>query len=230
MGRARHPDYIAMIKLFIFDFDGTLCATHDAIVHCLGATFDHYGVTRPSQIELEQLVRSGVGLEAGLSLLRGSSEPEQDIAAWVSTYRTTYNGGEGHARTRLFPGVIETLRELKARGCHLVVVSNKGEESINRALEHFALSSLIDLVVGDRDGLPKKPDPASYLRFIGPVFPQFKPTETMMVGDTAADILYGRSIGANVAWARYGYGDSIECSRRNPDVILDCIEELVDLS
>lgn len=216
-----------MSGVAIFDFDGTLCATHEAIRHCLQGVFTLRGVRAPDPALLEDVMRSGVGLADGIHRLRGGGPTKApDLGDWVNDYRRLYNGTEGLARTRLFPAAEATLRELRRNGCRCVVVSNKGEESIHRALVGFGIADCVDLVVGDRPGLPKKPDPASYATIIAPAFPNCPAAATMMVGDTVADLAYGRAIGVRLAWARYGYGEEGACRALQPDYILEQLSDL----
>ncbi len=213
----------------MFDFDGTLCATREAISHCLAATFDRHREPPPSASAIAAVIRDGIALSETFVQLRGDRFTSDDADAWMKSYREIYNGGEGQARTYLFAGVERVLRHLKDTGCSVAVVSNKGEASVHGALEHFGIAGYIDLVAGDRPGMAKKPDPASYREIIAPAFPGISPAETMVVGDTAADISYARNIGARCCWASYGYGDAETCLRLSPDLVVADIGELVEL-
>ncbi|MCL4663020.1 HAD hydrolase-like protein [Burkholderia multivorans] len=97
------------------------------------------------------------------------------------------------------------------------------------ALAHYGLAPFIDLAVCDPQGVPKKPDPASYTRLIAPVFSGIAPTDTVMVGDTAADRGFARNIGAYFAWASYGYGDPHASLAHGSDAVLKSFAELPDV-
>lgn len=215
-----------MLRLCIFDFDGTLCATHEAIAYCLNRTFEHYGEPLPSSEAITATIRTGIGLSETFAALRTNSLNAGDSDGWVATYRALYNGGDGQARSYLFPGVEDVLAHLKERGCRIAVVSNKGEVAVREALAHYGIADYVDLAVCDRPGVARKPDPASYRQIIAPAFPDIAPAETIVIGDTAADIVYARNVGARACWAGYGYGDGEICSSLQPDVTLERIADL----
>jgi phosphoglycolate phosphatase len=217
-----------MIRLCILDFDGTLCGTHDAIAFCIDRTFDHYDVPRPSVERREAVIETGVVMAEAMAILNAGTRHEDDARQWAATYRALYRE-HGIAHSHLFPGVAEALAQLKASGRTLVIASNKAPASVEIALVYYGLASFIDLSVCDPQGVPKKPDPASYTRLIAPVFPGIEPHEIVMVGDTAADLGFARNIGAYFAWASYGYGDPRAGLGARADVVLKAFAQLPSL-
>lgn len=216
-----------MIRLCILDFDGTLCGTRDAIAFCIDGTFDHYGVPRPGLERREAVIETGVVMAEAMAILNAGTSYERDSEQWAATYRALYRE-HGLARSHLFPGVREALERLNASGRSLVIASNKAPASVDMALAHFGLAPFVDLAVCDPQGVPKKPDPASYTRLIAPAFPGIAPHETVMVGDTAADRGFARNIGAYFAWASYGYGDPDAGLDSGSDAVLKSFAELPD--
>ncbi|WP_438390435.1 HAD family hydrolase [Caballeronia sp. DA-9] len=214
-----------MIRLCIFDFDGTLCGTHDAIAVCIDATFDHYGVPRPGVKRREAVIETGVVMAEAMAILNADTPYERDAEQWATTYRALYRE-HGLAHSYLFDGVKDTLECLKAGGRTLVIASNKAPASVDIALAHYGLAPFIDLAVCDPQGVPKKPDPASYTQLIAPAFPGMKPADIVMVGDTAADLGFARNIGAYFAWASYGYGDPDAGLAAGSDAVLNTFAEL----
>ena len=119
--------------------------------------------------------------------------------------------------TRLFPGVRETLERLRARGKRLAVASTKRGAGIQRATDHFGITHLFDRLQGS-EGLPFKPDPAvirAVLEGEG-----WDPAATIMVGDTAVDVLAGKNAGSATCGVTYGAAaDEVRAAR--PDFIID---------
>lgn len=214
-----------MIKLCILDFDGTLCGTHDAIAFCLNRTFDLYNQPRPSPERLDAAIKAGVVMVEAVAMLTDGRLQDAEAQEWTSTYRTLYRE-HGLERSILFPGVKEGLERLKDSGRSLVIASNKAAASVATALEHYDIARYIDLSVCDPEGIPKKPDPASYTQLIAPAFPHIMPAEIIVVGDTHADLGLARNIGALSCWARYGYGDQAACLAMNPDIVIEAFGEL----
>jgi phosphoglycolate phosphatase len=214
-----------MVRLFIFDFDGTLADTHEAIVTCVEATFDVFAHARPPRKTVIEAIGAGLAMPDVMRHLHGPLLDIEAAARWTACYRSLYDT-TGLPQTRLFPGVSATLERLRAQGAHTAVVSNKGVSSVEQALSHYGIRDAIDLVVGDRSGMPRKPDPAAYQHFIEPRFAGIAAAQTVVVGDTHADIGFARAIGAQACWARYGYGDPRRCEQLAPDHIVDQFEAL----
>lgn len=218
-----------MFKLCIFDFDGTLCASHDAILHCMGMTFDHYNHPRPSRDILDDAIRKSIGVAETFAALHRMGLTKEESYEWRECYRTIYNNGEGLERSSLFDGVEEILTLLQARNISMIVLSNKGERAVLHALEHFGIGRYFDMVIAEREGVALKPDPSSYHQLIAPRYAHIEPQEMLMIGDAPPDLLYARNIGAKSCWARYGHGDHASCLSHEPDYVIDSLAELKNL-
>jgi phosphoglycolate phosphatase len=216
-------------RVIIFDFDGTLCATHEGITHCMQRTFATFDEPAPSTDEILKTIRAGIGLEETLRVLNSSlgQGGTNVITEWVRTYRTIYNSGEGQSRTFLFDGVIEAFEEVVRSGSSVVIVSNKGEVAVASALHRFGLAPYVSVTVCDRPNTPKKPDPDLFKLRIAPSFPEVCIDDILVVGDTKVDILFARNIGARCCWAAYGYGEPGECIALKPDLIVQTPREMM---
>jgi phosphoglycolate phosphatase len=211
-------------KLLILDFDGTLCATHEAILFCIKRTYQMLHMTVPGHDFIDETIRAGLGMEKTLLVL----SPEltnKEIQYLLDKYEAIYLS-EGKEKSAPFPKAAEILAKLYAAGFILTVVSNKAVAAVNTALERFQLKQYIALVIGDTKTLRKKPDPMAYTDFIKPKFKEIRPKEILMVGDTPADLLFAQNIGADSCWAEYGYGDEKTCRALN---LTYTIRQLADI-
>jgi phosphoglycolate phosphatase len=212
-------------RVVIFDYDGTLFDTRPAIVHCLRRSFEKCGRQIPAADVVADAVRSGAALPDAMLQLDGRlTRNPTALNELVVTYRKLYRD-EGAALVRAFPGVPDTLRRLRHGGTKCVVVSNKGIEAVQRSFDEAGLSPLIDLMVGDQPGNPKKPDPAIVSNLIVPRYAVRK-EEMLIVGDTEVDILFGKRTGIASCWACYGYGDAQRCRALEPEHVISSITEL----
>lgn len=225
-------------KLIIFDFDGTVFATHEAIIHCINKTFYKYKKQIPARDAVYKTITMGIGLDETFKLLNRDfvfssieskktnyatentnnhleSDDEGLVKKWVDTYREFYRH-EGEEKSYPFDHVKEVLDNLHSSGKIIIIISNKGKEAITSALEKFELKQYVSLVIGDTKGLKKKPDSMIYDKIIKPTFDEVNKDEILVVGDTSADLLFAKNIGADSCWATYGYGLPEECSKINP--------------
>jgi phosphoglycolate phosphatase len=210
----------------IIDFDGTLFDTRRAISATLCETFAARNVPPPPQEHVEAIIGRGITLEETLTQLLPQSVPAAQLNEWVMTYRRIYNSGTGIHASTPFPGSRAALAQLHAAGAPVVIVSNKGEESVHAILTHFGMHDFVRLVIAARGASPTKPDPRSYYERIVPILGTAASEHVLVAGDTHLDILYARHIGATACWAAYGYGDPDECQLLHPEFIAASPEEI----
>ncbi len=217
---------MSAIAAIVFDYDGTLFDTRPAIVHCIERTFVLSGRPVPPMAAILRTVASGITLQDTFLLLDEALQRDRaTLHGRVKTYRTLYQD-EGTALLKPFTGVAEVLRELHAGGRPCIVVSNKGSAAIRQSLDDASLSPVVDLVLADEAGLPKKPDPALITDHVLPRYPGLQSSQILMVGDTATDILFAQASGARCCWASYGYGEAERCRALAPDHEISRIKEL----
>ncbi len=212
-------------KLLILDFDGTLCATHDAILFCIKRTYEILHMTMPNHDFIDETIRAGLGMEKSLNIL-SPDLTHQQIHHLLNTYEAIYLA-EGEDKSAPFPKAAEILAQLHAAGFILTVVSNKAVAAVETALERFGLKQYIDMVIGDTKTLRKKPDPMAYTDFIKPKYNDINPKQILMVGDTPADLLFAQNIGADSCWAEYGYGDEKACLAVHPTYTIKHLADIL---
>jgi phosphoglycolate phosphatase len=219
---------VSGFRLVIFDYDGTLFDTRPAIVHCIGRAFEEYGHTIPARDAVARAVGTGATLPDTLLLLdSGLRHDRTALDELVAAYRNIYRD-EGPALLRVFPGVAETLQALRRSGITCAVVSNKGIDAIRRSFEETGLSLLIDFVVGDQPGTPKKPDTSIVTNLIAPRY-GLRSDEMLMVGDTEVDILFAQRTGIASCWASYGYGVPAYCRALEADYEISSISQVLEI-
>jgi phosphoglycolate phosphatase len=215
-------------KLVIFDYDGTLFDTRAAIVHCIGRSLEQSGRGIPPRDVVAASVGTGATLPDTLRLLDpGLCRDKAVLEELVVTYRRLYRD-EAMTLLCTFPGVTDTLRDLRSSGVTCTVVSNKGIDAIRRSFDETGLSEFIDFVIGDQPGIPKKPDPSLVLDLIVPRY-GFQCDEMLIVGDTEVDIRFARATGIASCWASYGYGRPADCRALGPDYEISNIGDLRDV-
>lgn len=147
-----------------FDFDYTLGDSTIPIAIGYQKGFEALGWPPPTVEQVRGTI--GMTLMDGYELLTGDRSEEKK-AAFYHLFRAAVGeevGGGGDLRvmveeTRLFPGAVELLTGLKARGKAVAIVSTKPRMTIERILDRRGLSRLADLIVGDEDVTRFKPDP-----------------------------------------------------------------------
>ncbi|RGP76804.1 phosphoglycolate phosphatase [Fusarium longipes] len=222
-------------EFVIFDFDGTLFDTHQAISHSIKLTFDTLlPESTPLESEVQKLIGGGWGLQNVLRTLHPSPSSFNEDE-WVSTYRRIYND-HGQKLVSPFAGAKELLENLSSRGIPIAIISNKGVAAVEAALENNSLENFIprDLIIGDNTpGATRKPDPGSFANVLKPAlsargFPtDLDMSKVLVVGDTEADLKFASNIGgAKSIWCRFGYGDKEKCENLGPGFKIDELSEV----
>ena len=145
----------------------------------------------------------------------------------VECYRS-YNIEHHDELAKPFPKVKETLLALKARGCHLAVVSSKMGPTIAKGLALAGIEDLFETVVGMEDTTAHKPDPAPLLEAMRRI--DAAPAVTVMVGDSPFDLQAASNAGVlsvGVGWSAYSRED---LGKYGPDLIVDNMPELLSLA
>lgn len=134
--------------MILFDLDGTLIESHEAIYHSAVSVLSKYSEKIPSREE----VFHSVGLP--IIQLFGSYLKETYLDDGVKEFREHLKA-HGHERTKLIPDAKATLEELKNRRILLSLVTNKHTALAESVLKQQGISQYFDQVVGSDLGRPK---------------------------------------------------------------------------
>jgi phosphoglycolate phosphatase len=205
--------------VYLFDVDGTLTDSAPDITSSVLEVLDRNGY--PAQPVL--LLRSYIGKH--LNELFRDVIPGIDQAGiddLILQYRTIYTA-KGHAGTRTYEGVVETLAALPGRKG---TATTKGTPMTRVVLEQFGLLPFFEHVQGT-DGFPAKPAPDVIHRGLEAM--GVPSGDVLFVGDSTADMAAGRAAGVRVCAVRWGYGDHEEMAAYEPDFWLDHPSQLLSL-
>jgi len=203
----------------IFDFDGTLTDSRRDIAGAQLWALRTLGFDGYREEDVYRLI--GKPLQETFAHLL-PSEHHGRIPDAIALYAEYY---PPHAleTTTLFPGVRETLEALRSRGHRLAVASTKRGVGILRATDHFGITGLFDRLQGS-EGIAFKPAPDvihAVLENQG-----WRPVETLMVGDTDADVLAGKAAGVATCAVTYGALTAEELRALHPDFVISTLTAL----
>jgi len=206
-GAARAP-----IRAVLFDLDGTLADTAGEIARALDRVLDGLGLPRLPEDRVRELIGRGVPslVERALTGLGASVDLPLAIARFEAAYADTIA-----TSATLYPGAEEAMETLADAGLPMGVVTNKARHSTLCLLERFAIADRFALVVCGDDGLPKKPAADMLLAACARI--GVPPASTLMLGDSANDVLAARAAGCPVWCVPYGYNEGLPVEALAPD-------------
>ncbi len=192
--------HIRGVKAFVFDMDGTILHTFPDLAATANEAFEAMGF--PTRTSDEIMAHMGFGGRWMIWQLvpqhATDEQRERTFAIWRDRYINS-----GYPLTRPFPGIVDVVRELRARGVKTAVLSNKFDEGA-RVLAERHFPGLFDVVRGDSPSFPRKPDPESLLQMLEEM--GVSPAEAAYVGDAAIDVETARNAGVYAVGVSWGYG------------------------
>lgn len=188
---------------YIFDLDGTLLDTIGDLAASVNFALRTHGMPEHSLDDVRRFVGNGVRKLMERAVPDGADNPRFDET--FATFRQYYMA-HSLDTTRPYEGIPETLAALKARGCHLAVVSNK-MMAATQALCHHFFPDTIEVAIGEDEaaGIRRKPAPDT-------VFAALKTLgvgkeDAAYVGDSDVDIQTARNAGLPCISVLWGFRD-----------------------
>lgn len=211
------------ITAVIFDFDGTIGDTASLIVNTMQLTLQELGL--PSRSREECLTTIGLPLAKCFTAILPISDQEGERCAAV--YRDIFERDAAAAGIHAFPGVPETLQALHDKGLTLTIATSRQRPSLEAFLQQLDLLRFFSYIVTVNDVERAKPAPDMVLQTLSHL--NVQPSQTLVVGDAAYDILMGNSAGATTCAVTYGNGTREELLAAQPDHVVDSFAEILSL-
>ncbi len=210
----------------MIDLDGTMVDTLGDFDAALNRTLADLGRPGVARGDIERFVGKGSAHLIRSALRHGGLDEAAAQAlhdeAW-RRYQAHYLAING-AHSAVYPGVIEGLLALRARGLPLACLTNKPLGFARPLLEAKGLAGFFGQVFGGDSFARTKPDPLPLVetcRALGTV-----PALTLMVGDSQNDGLAARAAGCPVVLVTYGYNHGEPIGRAPHDRLIDSLAEL----
>lgn len=202
------------VTAIVFDLDGTLVDSLDDISAAFCRSFHVVGTAPPAAAD----VRSMIGKP--LREMYAPWAPASVIDTLVAEYRRDY--AERCAdQTRPYPGIVDLLDALRARGHALAVATTKTTAMARIVLARLGLEQHVDHVQGT-DGFPHKPAPDVILRALAGLACK----GAWMVGDATSDVAAGRAAGLRTCAVTWGVHSAAQLRAAEPDVMADSVQAL----
>jgi phosphoglycolate phosphatase len=189
-----------MIRLAVFDLDGTLVDSRRDLATAANALVAELGGAPLTEAQVGAMVGEGAGVLVRRALEASRLDPETPGA--LERFLDLY---DHHLldTTSVYDGTTEVLAALLAV-VPLAVLTNKPQGLTDRLIDSLDLRRYFRLVLGGDSRHGRKPDPAGLL-YLARAFGA-APGETMMIGDSPIDLETGRRAGSRVCLLRYGFG------------------------
>lgn len=214
-----------MLRLALFDCDGTLVDSQADICAAMDLAFSAAGLAPPHRQQTRRVV--------GLSLLEAMRQlhPEgadDDHAALADHYRHAFRQrrSSGAVEEPLYDGIAALVRDLDQAGWLLGVATGKSDRGLAHCLETHGLTGhFVTLQTADRH--PSKPHPAMVEAALAATGADRE--GTVMIGDTAYDMAMARAAGVRAIGVSWGYHETEDLIGAGADVVAHTVAELRNL-
>ncbi|MBQ3260797.1 MAG: HAD family hydrolase [Alistipes sp.] len=214
-----------MIKLAIFDLDGTLLNTIGDLAASCDAVMQLNGLPQHTTDEYRQMVGRGI-----LRLVEAAIPESMRSPEYVEKVRrdfVAYYLDHIDLHTYPYEGVEDLIKVLVERGVKIAVASNKFQAGTERLIRSFFPDVEFVAVLGQRVGVPLKPDPQIDLEIMAVA--GVEPSETIHIGDSGVDMQTAHAAGVRAVGVTWGFRSREELAENQANVIADTPQEILGL-
>jgi phosphoglycolate phosphatase len=212
-----------MIKLVIFDLDGTLLNTLEDIADCTNYVLQKNGFSTHEVEAYKYFVGNGV-----VKLLERALPKEITENKFTEILNDFMLHYEIHKENKTAPydGIVETLEKLQEKRILLAIATNKPQEMLPDLIQRFFPTIKWAAVFGSRKNVPVKPNPQIVYDILDSIncknaVCQISTNEILYVGDTAVDMETAQNAGLKKVGVLWGFRTKKELKKANADFIID---------
>lgn len=220
-----------MIRLVIFDLDGTLLNTI-ADLAC-GTNYALQQLGYPTHPIKSYPAMVGNGIRKLFERALPSAARTPDEVERMRIHFLPYYDVHLTDHTLPYDGIAEVLQVLRERGVMLAIASNKYHEAVLRISQHYFPEIPFVAVYGQREGIPIKPNTAitrDILRDVQEHYGESISTdEVCYVGDSGVDMQTAHNAGFVACGVTWGFRPKEELTRYAPRHIIDNPAELLNI-
>ena len=208
------------IRAVLFDLDGTLADSLGDLTDAVNHVREAYSL--PLLCEQDVCIKIGKGaLNLIQQILPGFSEVQITHALAMFLDYSRQHIAE---KSRLYPGILDTLHYLTAGQIKIAVVTNKNEDLCLLLLQDLGIKELFESVCGGDTFPERKPSPLPLLKIAEKL--GVPPQECVMIGDSINDVEAGQRAAMMTIACTWGYGDLAELG--GADMIIHSPTELCE--
>ncbi len=213
-----------MIKLVIFDLDGTLLNTIDDISRCTNHILAQYELPTHNLNAYKYFV--GKGMETLIERATPNNISSSlkarvlaDFLAYYQKHNTDY--------TAPYSGIIEMLETLQQRGIAVAIASNKTHAAMPALIAHYFPTITFLAATGHKKGVPLKPDPTIVEEIIN--MSDVSKENILYVGDTQVDMQTAEAAQLTSVGVLWGFRDRNELETAGAKHIIEKPNELLNI-
>jgi phosphoglycolate phosphatase len=209
------------LRVIIFDLDGTLIDSAVELTAAVNAGLAHYKLAPVTVSQVKTMIGDGaMALTERAFAAAGRRLSGAGLAEALDVVRGEYTRQPPSA---FYAGARETVERLAGLGLSLAVCTNKPEKPAKRILAQLGAAQHFRAIVGGDTFTTKKPDPGPIQALMEQLGSSAE--DTIMIGDSANDVIAGRIAGLYTVAVSYGYSNTPP-KELGADALVDNLEEI----
>lgn len=185
----------------VFDCDGTLLDTLTDLCNAVNYVLRAHDLPERSVSEVKAALGNGVAHLMRQSLPASISDDE--FTNYLDEFKAYY-GEHLQDYTAPYPGMLDVLDTLRAKGYKLAIVSNKIQEGITPLNKEY-FGDRLPVAIGERPGLQRKPAPDMVLQALKEL--DSTQSESIYIGDSEVDVATANNSGLLCIGVTWGFRD-----------------------
>ena len=204
--------------IIIFDLDGTLINTIDDLGQACNYALSACGFPTHKIEDYPRLVGNGINklIERALP----EEHRNEATVLRVREYFVPFYDEHNCDLTRPYDGIPKLLQTLKAAGHTLAVASNKYQAATEKIVAQL-FPGVFDVVLGEREGIPRKPDPQIVYDILSTLNTQLSTTNCLYIGDSLVDAATARAANLPFVACTWGFCTKEQLLTVTPDHMVD---------
>lgn len=217
-----------MFKCCIFDLDGTLLDTLDAITYTGNLMLKEMGLEESEREEYKYMVGDGAATLVERLIKKGGDPTCEKLEEAIAVYQREF---AIHSMDGVGPydGILDMLKALKEEGTKIAVLSNKPHARTIENIETVFGKGYFDHIQGEMEaqGVKKKPDPSGVYQVMKALGMEQK--ECLYIGDTNTDMMTGRNAGLTTVGVTWGFRPEEELRSFDPAYVVHHPMEIAEV-
>jgi phosphoglycolate phosphatase len=209
----------------IFDLDGTLLDTLTDIADSANRALIAHGFPPHQTDTYRQFVGDGSAILIARAL-PVNQRSDETIQSCLENFIADYSHN-WHRATKPYDGLADLLARLQDRNIKLSVVTNKPHRFALSMIAHYFEDCSFDPILGQQEGIPKKPDPAQALAAAEKM--GVAPASCIFIGDSAVDMKTACSAGMHPVGAGWGFRSAEELVDTGAKAVIYRPVELIEI-
>ena len=213
-----------MKKLVIFDLDGTLLDTIADLAESANYALKQLGYPTHDVETIRTFVGNGINklLERALPPHEQTEENVMRMRSHFVPYYDVHNADLSSP----YPGIVNLLEDLQAKGIQIAVASNKYQAATVKLVKQYFPSIDFVEILGQREGINVKPDPTIVFDILKKA--KVSCEETLYVGDSGVDMQTAINAGVDAVGVTWGFRPRAELESFRPMGLIDKAKELLE--